>query len=218
MTFEAQALSTQITDAPISVTKQVQDGCVTASARAFISHLGVNFETDFLPKLKEYSLDLSNPENNHMLGVAIVAAELGLDVEIHRKISLDSDVLPENAPQRAKVIHPQAVAKINELAGQGKIKLSVEELDEHGLQEKLGSKIDDGSYALIILDWDKWNPEAQKKFGNPRHIVTVFKVNGKSVLVVDPSIEIEENPVNTTIEKLYSALNEKQQIIFIGKK
>ena len=218
MTFETQVAQTKITDIPISVTKQVQDGCVTASSRAFVPYLGVDFETDFLPKLQEYSLDLGNPENNHMLGVAIVAAEKGLDVEIHRRISLDDDVLPENAPQRAKLIHPQVVTKINDLTHQGKIKLTVDELNRTGLQEKLGAKVADGSYALVILDWDKWNPEAQKKFGNPRHIVTVFNVDGTSVQVIDPSIDVQDNPVNTTIEKLFSALNEKQQIIFIGKK
>jgi hypothetical protein len=218
MTFETQVTQTKLTDVPISVTKQVQDGCVTASARSFVPHLGVDFETDFLPKLQEYSLDLGNPENNHMLGVAIVAAEKNLDVEIHRRISLEDDVLPENAPQRAKLIHPQVVAIINDLAGQGKIKLAVDELNEQTLLQKLSAKIADGSYALVILDWDKWNLEAQKKFGNPRHIVTVFKVDGTNIQVIDPSIDVRDNPVNTTIEKLFSALNEKQQIIFIGNK
>lgn len=69
---------------PVNITQQLQDGCVTASARSFISNLGVSFDKVFLPKLREYSLDESNPENNHMLGVAVVAADLGLTVSIHR--------------------------------------------------------------------------------------------------------------------------------------
>jgi hypothetical protein len=218
---EIQATLTPITDILISVTSQVPDGCVTASARAFIPHLGVNFETDFLPRLQKYSLDFKNPENNHMLGVGVVAADLGLDVEICRKNPLQGDILPDDASERAKLIHPQVVSEICTLADRGEIKLTVGELDEHILRQKLEEKISAGSYALVFLDWDKWNPDVQKRYGvseNPRHIITVFRIMRETIWAIDPSLESEENPVSTTVEKLLNALNEIQQIVFIGKK
>lgn len=95
----------------ITKTTQAQDGCVTASARSFLPHLGVNFDNGFLPQLQEFTLDPENPENNHMLGVAVVAAELGYSVRVHTSAELNrSKELPDNAPELAKRIHPQLIA------------------------------------------------------------------------------------------------------------
>lgn len=204
-------------DLPITITHQAQDGCVTASARSFVSDLGIPFEKEFLPKLKEYSLDPNNPENNHMLGIAIVSAELGLEVVLHRAVPLKEDILPANAPERAKIINPLIIKRIMDLQRAGKVVLSVGQLGQESLLKKLNGQLNTNKYALIILDWDKWNPVAQKKYGNPRHIVTIFGVHGKTIIVQDPSLTAGENPVRTDIEHLYSSLNEKQQILFVGK-
>lgn len=60
--------------------------------------------------------------------------------------------------------------------------------------------------------------EAQKRFGNPHHVINVFAVNGDEVRLVDPALDESENPIVTTLEKLYFALDDTQQIIFIGEK
>lgn len=203
---------------PIQITRQVQDGCVTASARSFISHLGVPFDSVFLPRLQEYSLDHSNPENNHMLGVAVVASELGLATTIHRAIPLEGDILPDNAPARAKLIHPKVVEQIRLLQEQGKITVDVGKLDLSTLTELLKHELGEGKYGLILLDWDKWNSEAQKKYGNPRHIVAVIECDNTSVKVIDPSLENTANPSTQSIDHLFQSLNDKQQMIFLGKK
>lgn len=194
----------------------MQDGCVTASARAIIPHLGINFEEEFLPRLREFSLDQNNPENNHMLGIAIVAADMGYSTEIHQVTPLE--LLPENAPASAKNMHSNVLEQIFELANQGRITLTNERLDKKTLEEKLLSNLRDGSYALAILDWKKWNSTVQKQYGNPRHIVAIFALEEQKIKIIDPSLKENDNPVEETIEKLLESFDEKQRLIFVGRK
>jgi len=154
--------------------------------------------TFFLPKLREYSLDTSNPENNHMLGVAVVAAESGLAVSIHRSAPLEDDVLPDNAPARAKFIHPAVVKRLGELRDEGKVKLSISQLTQEQMKRLLANQFSQGRYGLIILNWDKWNSDAQKKYGNPRHIVACYGLSDNKINIIDPSLPEGDNPVITT--------------------
>jgi len=199
----------------ITKTDQVQDGCVTASARAFLSHLGVNFDNNFLPQLQEYTLDPDNPENNHMLGVAVVAAELGFSVRVHTRDELSiSRELPANAPELAKRIHPEIIDKLYALKEEDRIELTSGSLSLLELDSLISSELENGKYVMVILNWDMWNKEAQKKFGNPRHIVTIFGHHMDSVYVLDPSVD--EEYITSKVSTLYNALVDSHQIISIG--
>lgn len=200
----------------ITKTFQAQDGCVTASARSFLPHLGVNFDNSFLAQLQEFTLDPENPENNHMLGVAVVAAESGLSVRVHTSAELNrSKKLPNNAPALAKRIHPQLIDKLYQLEKAGRVELTSGNLSLQDFDDLITNELESGSYVMVILNWDMWNQEAQQKFGNPRHIVTIFGHHMDSVYVLDPSVEDEY--VTSKVNKIYSALVDNQQIISIGK-
>lgn len=131
---------------------------------------------------------------------------------------MESDVLPENAPARAKLIHPQVIKKLTDLKNSGKVEIDISPVDQEKMEKLLAYHFFQGKYGLILLDWEKWNVEAQKKFGNPRHIVSVFGLNSHQVSGIDPSLPEQDNPISVSIDHLYRSLNKKQQMIFIGKK
>lgn len=202
---------------PITFTQQVQDGCVTASARSFIPHLGIDFENVFLPKLQKYSLDSANGENNHMLGVAAVAAQMGLQVGIHKAEPLLGDILPDSVPESTRMMHKMVTEYCAKLANEGNLISTTGNLDIGEFTRREIDILGDGNYTLIILDWLRWNSKAQAKFGNLNHIVTVYGIKNGLFWVADPAIPITENPVRVTPEFLYGSLLDKQQLISIGK-
>lgn len=202
---------------PFTPTEQVQDGCVTASARGIIGHLGLNFETNFLPNLQDYSLDYQNPENNHMLGVAVVAVKLGYSVIVHSSQPIQSKRFLNNVPVRAKKVHLKAIKDILLLEQENKIVLETDVLNLHNFQDLLKKRLLNGFYCLAILNWNKWNIEAQRKFGNPRHIIAIVGMKDDDVITIDPSIPINRQPFIQPVKKLFAALTEEQQLIFLGK-
>lgn len=203
---------------PVTKTKQIQDGCVTASARAVIPHLGVDFDEQFLPSLLKYQLDQKNPEYNHMLGVAVVGAELGLQVVVHKLNPRVPDVLPPDVPEIAKRIHPKLIEKLCQLEDEKKLTLIGERLDNSDFYKLIRRGLEKGMYIFPFLDWARWNKEVQSKYGNPRHVVVIFGLDGEKLLVHDPSLEPDENPVEADVNHLYQALNNQQQLILLGKK
>lgn len=151
-----------------------------------------------------------------MLGVAVVCAEHGLDVSIHRSVQFEGDSVASNAVARAKDIYPYIASQIIDLVNQGKITIEIGNWDEQEIMKFITANIDQGKLGLAILDWDKWNPAVQKIYGNPRHVVTIYKVQSKNMLIMDPSISEEANPVSVSTNFFYKAMNEKQTLIFVG--
>lgn len=202
---------------PFQANEQVQDGCVTASARGILGGLDVAFDQDFLPELKRYSLSDVNPENNHMLGVAVVAAERGLGVTVHTQHDLTAAVLPSNVPTKAGEVHPRVVRDLNRLNDQGTLSLETGRLDLAAFRDLVKSRLESGAYCLALLDWSKWNPTAQAKYGNPRHIISIVGLNERDVLAFDPSLDNNSQPFVQPIQKLFDSLTDQQQLIFIGR-
>lgn len=124
MSTEQTVISTgQLEKTTPIITRQVQDGCVTASARSLFGSFDVPFETQILPLLQEYQLDPRNSENNHMLGVAVVAARLGFDVAVHIKPKFSDYTLPDSVSQRVREIHKQLLQIIDTFSKDGRILL-----------------------------------------------------------------------------------------------
>lgn len=108
---------------PITLTRQVaKDGCVTASARGVIPHLGIDFNNVFLPQLQRYSMN-NNPEDNHMLGIATAGAINNLSVEVHTSNPLAVSMKASTLPSKAEGVHPKVVKEIIELSAKNKIGL-----------------------------------------------------------------------------------------------
>lgn len=101
------------------------------------------------------------------------------------------------------------------LEKEGRVELSSGNLSQEDFGDLIAKELEDGNYVMVILNWDMWNKEAQQKFGNPRHIVTIFGHHMDSVYVLDPSVN--EEFVMSKVSKIYSALVDTQQIISIGK-
>lgn len=204
---------------PITITKQVvNDGCVTASLRGIIPHLGIDFNNVFLPQLQSYSMN-SNPEDNHMLGIATVGANNKLSVAVHTADPLAVSMRHSALPSKAEGVHTKVVKEINELSIQNKIDLLSGQYDIGSFRNALVGALLQGQYAFVFLNWKKWNPKMQEKWGNSNHIPVVFGINNSSVLVMDPTVEEgASNLVEVNLEYLFNSLNKEQQIVFLGKR
>ena len=204
---------------PITPTIQsVKDGCVTASIRGVIPHLGIDFDKVFLPQLQGYSMN-NNPEDNHMLGIASVGARINLNVAVHTTEPLSINMEASALPSKAEGVHPRVVKEIVELAAQNKIGLSSGQYDIDAFRRTLIDALSKEQYVFVFLNWIKWNPKIQEKWGNANHIPVVYGINDKKVLVMDPTVEEgTSNLVEVDLEYLFNALNKEQQIVFIGKK
>jgi hypothetical protein len=217
-TTEETELKTKI-KLPITHTIQVQDGCVTASAKSFLPQLGIEFDTAFLPRLQRFQLDVDNPQNNHMLGVAVTAAEMGLSVSVNKINPELDDILPPDVPELAGKIHPFLCGRLRELSNIGIVELMGKVFNEDSLLQMIRTNLKRGQYIMPFLDWDKWNEVTQTAYGkykNPRHIVSIYGLDGEDIIVHDPSLNPNENPVKASISHLLSALNEIQQIVSVG--
>ncbi len=133
-----------------------------------------------------------------MLGVAAVATDMGLNVLVHTRNPLKGDVIPDDVPARVRAVHTQVIDELVERGERGVAELQNGEIDQEGLASLLGSQLNHGRYALVFLDWAKWNAEAQAKFKNPRHIIAVYEINGDMISAIDPSLNPRNNPVRAT--------------------
>lgn len=152
-----------------------------------------------------------------MLGLAVVAAGMGLSVYVHALNIRTNPSLPTDAPEIAKKLHPQLIKELCALEDRGKLVLSDELLTEDSLYALVKTGLEHGKYALPLLDWKKWNAESQSKFLNPRHVVIVRGLDGLYVLAHDPALSTVQNPVRESIRFLYNSLASQQYIVLIGK-
>jgi len=201
----------------ISFCRQRPGGCATASFRSFWHYLSeIPFEK-VLSLLQEYSLDPSKPWANHMLSVPIIAAKFSLSCVVHSgppnlEYSLPSNVLPGT-----RAIHLKAVAGVRSLAKQRKLVMTSGFFqNKEALRQKLLLYLN--HYSMVFLDWDLWDQKTQKKWGFPRHIVVIYHIDGEKLWVFDPALEGAQNPVETTIERVFSCLNWIHQLVFVGEK
>lgn len=218
--IDKQLLKIKDIKLPIVPQHMVADGCDTASARAYFPNLlpEVNFEAVVLPKLQRYSLNRKMPENNHMLGIAVAATELGLKVVIHKKYSLESDALPPDIPEFTRQVHQRVIGDLCDLINHGKADFLQGDLDLDSLETLLIDSLEAKRYVQVLLNWGEWDPNTQKRWRSPRHDVVIYGISQGKFLIMDPGLSNGECLILSSPEHLYESINEKQQVLTIGKK
>jgi hypothetical protein len=201
---------------PFTESVQIANGCVTASARAIVGHLGIDFDLEFLPELKKYNL--GSPEDNHMLGIAVASQKFGLNATIHTTNELTSNMPASNFPTKAQEVHPKVIEDIRRLAKLNQLILLTGHYDQYNFFSSIKNAICGGQYVFPFLDWKRFDNESQQKWGNANHIPVIVGFDNYKLVIMDPALDKGRNRIEIDYIKLYESLLPEQQIVFIGKK